>query len=499
MFRQTAWPPWVASRINPSVCAFAVLRAVPAALALALGACSLVPDYHRPETPKPQAWAQPADPSLADAIPVRDGWWRSFGDAQLNALVERSLQNSFTLASAVAKVDQARAEAERVGAALYPALTLNGALDRTETPGKPLSHSQSLFAQASYEIDFWGLNAANANAARRQAQASEFDRDTAALSLTASVTDTYFEIQGLRRRVDLARQVSADAQKTLDLLVAQQGAGVATQLQIEQQRNALATFQAAVPALQQQLDQNLHMLAVLVGTAPEGFAIDDAQLGQIPVPTPKPDLPSALLETRPDIRSKESQLQAANYSVGAARAAFFPNISLTAQGGRGSNSLSHFLGSPLSTLEASLAAPIFDGGALRGQLHEQQAVVRQNIADYRQAVVAAMQDVEDSLSSAQHERDVEVSVQVADDAARKAYSLAQEQYKYGTIDFLTVLDTQRTLYQAEDTLVQTRLQRLQSAVSIFRAFGGGVELTDGQPRPSENFSYRDTPTGPIER
>lgn len=485
--------------------------------------CSLVPAYRRPDAPAATAWNGAAQASLADTVPVRSGWWRAYQDPALDALVQRSLQHNFSLASAVASVAAARANAERAGAPLYPSLTLNGTFVRSHQRGNSnnsnggssssSSQSQSLFAGAAYEIDFWGLNAANANSAQLLARATGFDRDTVALTLTASVVDTWFQIQSLRQRVALARTISDNAAKILALLQAQQDAGVATELQVQQQRNALATFQAAIPTLQQQLDQNVHLLATLVGAAPEGFVVADATLGGIPVPQPRPNLPSSLLDTRPDIRSMEARLQAANYSVGAARAAFFPSIVLTADGGLSSRSLSQFLSSPFTSLATSLAAPIFEGGALRGQLRASEATAEKSVADYQQTVVSALQDVEDSLSAAAQQQQVEIADQAAADAARKAATLADAQYRFGTIDFLTVLDTQRTLYQSEDTLVQTRLARLQASVSLFRAFGGGFGVTDGNSKSetvgaiggaaatavaSSTSADRESPSKPIE-
>ena len=464
----------------------------------ALSACSLVPAYTRPDV-RPDApratqfdgAAQTTPTSLADTIPVRSEWWRAYGNPSLDAMVAGSLQHNFSLASAVAAVEQARGNAERAGAPLYPSVSLGATYDRSHSGGSggqkgSTGKSQSVFAQAGYEVDFWGFNAANANAAALLARASEFDRDTVALTLTASVVNTYFQVQSLRRRLMLAQTISADASRILQLLLAQQEAGVATELQIQQQRNALATFQAAVPVLQLQLDQNLHALAVLTGNAPEQFNVDDAQLSAIPIPMARPELPSSLLEIRPDIRSKEATLQSANFSVGAARAAFFPNLVLTANGGLSSGSLTHFLSSPLASIAASLAAPIFDGGALSGQLHTNRAAVAKGVADYRQTVVTALQDVEDALSAARQQQLAEVSDQAAADAAQKAATLAEAQYKFGTVDFLTVLDAQRTLYQAEDTLVQTRLLRLQASVGLFRAFGGGFGVTDSSAVASQS-------------
>ncbi|AXF25904.1 multidrug transporter [Burkholderia pyrrocinia] len=458
-------------------------------LAASLAGCSFVPTYQRPAPPAPVAWNDTAQSSLAGTVPVASGWWRAYGDAALDALVERGLQHNYSLASALASVDEARANAEKAGAPLFPSLTLNGTFDRSHhrsgssgsSSSGSSSRSQSLFAEASYEIDFWGRNAANANAADTLAQAAGFDRDTVALTLTASIVDTYFQVQSLRQRVALAQSISANAARILALLQAQQAAGVATELQVQQQRNALATFQATIPALRQQLDQNLHLLATLVGSAPEGFDVTAAPLAGIPVPQPHPNLPASLLDTRPDIRASEARLQAANYDVGAARAAFFPNLVLTADGGLSSSALSHFLSSPFASVAAALTAPIFDGGALRGQLHASQAASAKSVADYRQTIVTALQDVEDMLTVASQQQQVEAADQEAADAARKAAQLADAQFRSGTVDFLTVLDTQRTRYQSEDALVQTRLARLQASVGLFRAFGGGFGTTQAPP------------------
>lgn len=456
-----------------------------AMLAVALSGCSLVPAYSRPALAAPLAasYDGASSATIADTLAVRSGWWRSFHDPSLDALVDQSLRGNYSLASAVASVEEARGNAEKAGAPQYPSLSVGGTVDRSHKGGSGSSRgsttkSQSLFGEASYEVDFWGLNAANARSAAMLANASAFDRDTVALTLTASVANTYFQVQSLRERLDLARTIAADAARILNLLLAQQAAGVATELQVQQQRNALATFQSDIPTLQLQLDQSTHSLAVLTGRAPEQFRVANAPLQSIVIPQPRPNLPSSLLETRPDIRSKEATLVAANYSVGAARAAFFPNLVLTADAGLSSGSLSHFLSSPFASLAASLAAPIFDGGALDGQLHASRAAFTKSEADYRQTVVTALQDVEDSLSAARQQQLAEASIVTAADAARQAAKLAEAQYTFGTVDFLTVLDAQRTLYQAQDTLVQARLLRLQASVGLFRAFGGGFGITE---------------------
>ncbi|GAB3627657.1 pyoverdine export/recycling transporter outer membrane subunit OmpQ [Pandoraea terrae] len=446
----------------------------------ALAACSLTPPLHRPDADVPSQWSRAVNTSANAAATVDRTWWESFGDPTLTTLVDRSLGHSFTLDAAIARLAQARASAVQAGSPQFPALGIVGAASRTAQSGDTGNrHSQSVFLSASYELDLWRRNGATANAASTLADAVAFDRDVAALSLAASVADTYFAVQALRARLRLAHEIVDNAEQIEDLVQAQYEAGVATQLQLEQQRNALATFRAAVPSLQLQLNQNLHALAVLSGADPVRMDVPDASLRHIRVPEPVVDMPATVLERRPDIRAAESRLVSANFSVGAARAAFFPSIVLTAEGGVSSNSLAHFLANPLATVAAALTAPLLDGGLRRGQLAQQQAVVDERTANYRQAVLSALQDTEDALSAVHLEQMVETEQTTARGAARAAATLAQAQYRAGTIDFMSVLDSERTAYQAEDALLQTRLLRLQAAVGLFRALGGGFDAAPG--------------------
>jgi NodT family efflux transporter outer membrane factor (OMF) lipoprotein len=466
-------------RRRPAISGFR-LTGLTLACAASLSACSFVPTYHAPETPKVAAFTGATDQTLANTVPVRSGWWRAFNDPALDALVDRSLAHNMTLAAAVANVRLSWANAEQSGAALFPTVALSGTFARGNKPNSSTSnHSQGVYGVASYEFDFWGKNRATARSAQWLAHASEFDRDTAALTLTASVVNGYFLTQSLRERTDIARNIAADAEHTLDLLIAQRAAGVATTLQVEQQRTAVANFNAAIYALQQQYDLSIHALAVLAGAAPEGFAVGDVPLRGVPVPVVRSMVPTQVLESRPDIRSQEAQLRAAYQSIGAARAAFLPNIPLTLNGGFFSQAAAQLFSRTFGTLAATLNAPIFDGGVLSGQLHASHATADVDVANYKQTVLAALQDVEDSLSTAHQQQLVEEQASTAADAAGHAVTLAKAQFQYGTSDFLNVLVTQSALYQAQDALAQARLARLQASVGIFRAFGGGYGITEG--------------------
>jgi NodT family efflux transporter outer membrane factor (OMF) lipoprotein len=307
-------------------------------------ACSLVPRYTRPDPSVPPAWSGASNQGLQNAVAVRSGWWRSFGGTELSTLVQRGLATNYTLRAAIARIDEARGTAQIAGAPLYPALSLNGTLDTTNGRSSDLkpSRTQNAFALASYELDFWGKIEATASSARALTTASEFDSDSVAMTLAASVADTYFQLLSLRERTDLAQRIARGAARVLSLIEARVSVGTASDVDVEQQRNAVATFNAAIPILQQQLEQNLHLLAILVGAAPEGFDIAAHRLNDLPIPTVLADLPASVLRQRPDIRAAEARLVSANFSVDAARAAFYPTINLTAAGGIASPSLSHW-------------------------------------------------------------------------------------------------------------------------------------------------------------
>jgi NodT family efflux transporter outer membrane factor (OMF) lipoprotein len=469
-----------------------------ACLSLLLAGCSLTPSYTRPDSGLAAQWMRGRDMPLDQAVPVQSGWWRGFDDPVLSSLVERSLRDSLTLAEAQARIEQARGTAEAAGAALYPTLSLNGAIDRTHQNGAGgssgnsnsniQSSGQSLFAQAGYEIDFWGKNRAANSSAQALTQATAFDGDTVALTLTASVADTYFQLLSLHERLALAQKIAADADRLLSLVQTQVAAGVATELQLELQRNSAATFAAAIPVLQQQSEQNAHLLAVLVGSTPESFTLPAAGVNAIRIPQVRPDLPASILQRRPDIRAAEARLMSANFDVGAARAAFFPSLSLTGSAGYSSNTLAHFFANPFTDIAASLLQPVFDGGQLQGRLKYDRARFTELAAAYRMTILVALQDVEDSLSTAQHQQELETSDRIAVNSARRAAFLAETQYRLGTADFLSVLTAQRTLFQGEDALLQVHLQRLQASVGLFRALGGGFGASDSAGAPVVSVS-----------
>ncbi|MDB5377501.1 MAG: hypothetical protein JWR00_1947 [Rubritepida sp.] len=444
-------------------------------LLLFLTSCSLVPAYMRPDPPLPASWN---NGDLRDASTVRGAWWRDFGDSELSSLVERSLAGNQNLQAAMARIEEARGQVEIGSAALFPSLDLAGTLDRQNGRNNTLRHqqTQNLFAQASYEIDFWGKNRAAAASSRALADAAVQDRDTVAVSLAAAVADTYFQVLSLRERIRWAQSIAAGGRRTLTLIEAQAREGTASNLQVEQQRNTIAAFDAAVPALGLLLDQATHLLATLVGVAPEGFDVPGQGLDGIRLPQVAPDVPATVLRRRPDVAAAEARLVSANFDVGVARAAFYPSLSLTAALGVGTASLSSL--HPAALLTDILATPLqtlIDNGRLSGQLLYDRARVTELTATYRQTVIVALQDVEDQLSAILRLDQQGIPIGVAVESARRAASLANSQFRLGAVDFLTVLTVERTLYLAEDAALQLRLLRLLAAIGLNRALGGGFD------------------------
>jgi len=457
-------------------------RAAIATLLMLLAACSLGPTFEAPKVASPASWREGGG---SEGIWPSASWWRGFGSGEMDKLVAGAIAGNHDFAAAVARVIESEAQAKIAGAALYPALEAGAGASRSQSasltttsfgsrsPGPQTTVNLSL--GASYEIDLWGKNRAAADAAIARVRSSQFDRQTVAITLMSDVATTYFQILSLRDRVRLAEETLKNAQGILDLLENQQRVGTVSDLEVAQQRSAVATQRAAIPTLVSAERQAIHALALLLGDNPEDVTVEGRSLDQATLPAIVAGIPSTLLERRPDLRKAEADLVAANFDIANARAQRFPSIDLTAQGGTESAALSGLLGpgSFLYTLASSVTAPIFEGGKLEGQEEFASARYRELLENYRQAILAAFRDVEDSLaawngSAARYEFDREAYEQ-----AKEAYRLADLRFRAGTVDFLTVLEAQRTVFQAEDTLVQTNLARFDAIIGLYKALGGG--------------------------
>jgi NodT family efflux transporter outer membrane factor (OMF) lipoprotein len=338
-------------------------------------------------------------------------------------------------------------------------------------------------------VDFWGKNRATLYAAEESATVARYNREVVTLTTIVTVANTYFQILAAQDELRVARRNLAAAERILVLIKQQFAGGTASQLDVSQQEALVSTERAAIPPIEVTLRQNIDALAVLVARAPADFNINGGGMAQISIPRVTPGLPSELLYQRPDVRQAEAQLASSNFSVEAARAAFFPQIQLTATTGVQSAALASLFGPGAwyYTLAAGLTQPLFDGFLLESQLKQAKGVQLQNLQAYRKAVLSAFADVEKALVALSQSIRQERLQAEAVTNSRKAFDVSETQLRAGTVNLITVLQTQQTLLIAENTLAQVRLTKLLAASSLFQALGGGWTpegtLSSLQPQP----------------
>jgi multidrug efflux system outer membrane protein len=481
-------------------------------LILPLGGCLLKQDLPEPNLVVPASYDHgPRSPLVAQRALPRLDWWRQFHSRELTALVEQARAANLDIAVAVARIVQADAQARITGAALLPTVDFNGATTRARTSqtlvkgstnpntlapsgsagtvasarttaaitGKSISDQVKSSVQgtldASYQLDFWGKNRASLQAAEESAVAARYARDVTELSTLASTANAYFQVLAAQDRLKAANDDIISATRVLNLIKQRAQAGTASALEIAQQASVVYALQASVPPLRQTLRQNRVTLAILIGRSPEQVHVRGGSLSHIAIPRVTPGLPSELLTQRPDIREAEANLAAADANVYNARAAFLPSITLTGEGGYESAVLRLLLRpeSAIYSAAASLAQPIFHGGQLLGNLDLQKGQQDELLQDYRKAVISAFGDVENALDDIR-QTSVRVNALAQEvKSSRQAFDISEERLREGTIDLVTVLQTQQTLYLAQDTLFQAQLARLQAVVSLYQALGGG--------------------------
>jgi outer membrane protein, multidrug efflux system len=437
--------------------------------------CATTSPVLEPQVSPPAAWNEAETKGAAALDPE---WWKAFGSAELHALVSEALAGNPDLAIAAERVRQAEAQVRVAGASLFPSLNAGISSSSRVTrndDAKTRSESSGATLSASYELDFWGANAAGVRGAEAALRATAFDRDAVQLTLTAGLATAYFEVLSLRGRLAVARENLAIAERVLALVSARVRNGAASPLDVARQEAAVLSQRAALLPIEQQERQTLAALAVLVGRLPQGFELQARDADRLAVPDISPGLPAALLARRPDLAAFEAQLVAVNADVAAARAALLPSIQLTGSAGVASGALLNFVGGPTATvaLAASVLQPIFDGGRLRAGVAIAESRERELAEGYRGAILAAFADVETVLAAASRLRQREALQIQVQGRAREALRLAEVRYREGAEDLLSVLDAQRTLFDSEQQLALVRLDRLTAAVSLFKALGGG--------------------------
>jgi NodT family efflux transporter outer membrane factor (OMF) lipoprotein len=465
---------------KPSLALWAAL-----AMAATSGGCILTTDLPDPALDVPSAYKSAT--SAADTLPPTLDWWRGFRSQELTVLMEEAQTVNLDIAAAVARIRQADALAQTAGAALLPNVTgtFSGSRSRSSSNtgvvtsgsaigrGEVTNHVASL--SASYEIDFWGKNRDALLAAEETANANRFDRDVVALTTLASVANAYFNVVASQERINIASRNIASAQRIYDAIKARVDAGTGSDLDLAQQESLLANQKASVPPLRQALAQNANILATLVARPPERVRLAGGTLGSIAIPRVTPGIPSDLLTQRPDIRRQENQLASATANVGSARAQFFPSIQLTAQGGYQSAALAALFTpqSAFFNMAAGLTQPIFDAGRIQANFDLMQARQDELLQTYRKTVVSAFADVDTALTTLKQANERLRLQRIVVASSRRAFELSERQLRAGTADIVTVLNTQLTLFQAEDSLAQFQLARLLAVVSLYQALGGG--------------------------
>ncbi|HEY2068806.1 MAG TPA: efflux transporter outer membrane subunit [Rhizomicrobium sp.] len=427
-----------------------------------------------------------------DVWPKAD-WWQGFGSDEMSSLIVQARSDNLDIAAAIARVRQAKANVRIAGSALWPTLNAQGTATRarngsstvtipaggggstTLTTPASTGNEFDVGLQASYELDVFGKNRDTLTAEDEALKSSRYSMQSVALTTTATVATTYLDVLALRERISIAQQNIDAANRILVITKAKVQNGVSSRLDLAQQEAQVAGQEAQIPALQEQEREAVFALAILLGRMPEGFDVKGQTLDAIKSPLVAPGLPSQLLLRRPDVALAEANLASAHGNVDAARANFFPAIGLSGSAGYANNMIKSLInpGNFAWSVGASLLQTIFDGGLKNGQYDLAKAQQQELVADYRKAVISAFSDVETSLNQVAHLAQQEDYLTQEVNAASEAFRISEIQYREGVADLLAVLQSQQTLFTAQDTLIQIKLARIQADVGLYKALGGG--------------------------
>src|SRR5215510_9794348 len=466
-------------------------RRLAVVLLIGIQGCAVGPDYRPPELTMPGAWAQRDQVGVTSAPADLAAWWRGFRDPVLDSLIDRAIAKNLDLKIALANVREARALRGIAGADQFPTIDASGAYSRvrdTESvrplpPGfDPEHHLFQVGLDASWELDVWGRIRRSVEAADATLEATEDNRRDVLVVVLAEVARNLVELRTAQQRLLITADNIKTQQDVVDLTRVRFDAGLATYVDVSQARALLATTQAQVPALQAARDQAIHRLAVLVGDAPANLLNELRQIDRIPGAPPSVPigLPSDLVRRRPDVRRIERELAAATARIGVATADLFPRFSLTGTLGVAAIDAGKvFTGaSRFSSLGPQMVWPIFAGGRIRANIRVQEARQEATLARYEQTVLDALAETEDALVAYGEEQTRQQRLAEAVDASQVALTLSRELYLRGLVDFLSVLDNQRSLYAAQDQRVQSERTLIVALIAIYKALGGGWEATE---------------------
>lgn len=444
---------------------------------LAAAGCTVQPAYVRPPVAMPTEWTSAEALAGTQHLWPSRNWWGTFLDPTLDELEETALANNHDLKAALSRIAQARATARIAGASLYPTLDAKVHAERTSRlSGAARSNLFDADLSAAYDLDVWGELRSSRRAAEANVLAASQAGANVALILAADVASSYLAVRLLDQRIELANQQLATGRRIDAIVQTRYKAGAVSELDAAQSKTNLADIAASVPPLERTRQEILNSLAILVGKNPSELTLQPGSMIRSLVIVAVPvGMPSGLLQRRPDIRQAEALLMEAHADIGAARALLFPNILLTGQGGYTSDQLSTLVRSSSGrlTFGASALAPIFHGGSLRANVDRSTERYNEVLQQYHQTILNALRDVESALVDLQKLGAQETLLDEAEQHGRHAFELAEIRYKSGATDALTMLNTQNTWLNLQNSALQTHFGRLSALVSLFKALGGG--------------------------
>jgi outer membrane protein, multidrug efflux system len=468
------------------------IAAMALAVAMLLPACAVGPDYVRPQTETPQNWrtAYAGNADLADTA-----WWERFGDPVMTGLIEKALKNNLDVKIAAAAVDQYLGALQTTSSQFFPQITGDASAKTVRTSRSVYGSSSQLprnyenyspVLNASWEIDFWGRIRRLHESARAQVLSGEEARRAVVLTLVSNVANGYINLRGLDKQLEIARSTEKAYSETLRIFNLRYKHGAISRLELSQQEAQYETARQSVPDLESSIAQQENAISILLGTTPgpiqRGKTIDDLALPAVPA-----GLPSTLLERRPDIKKAEQDLISANAQIGAAKALYFPKITITGMLGTASSQLTNLFLSPSGTgsLAADIAGPILTFGQVSGQVKQAEALEQQAVHQYRKTIYNAFREVEDSLIISVKSREKLESTSRQVKALAQAARVSRLRYEAGLVDYLQALDADRSYFSGQLSNVQQQAAVLGGVVNVYKAMGGGwVEKADRVTNPS---------------
>jgi NodT family efflux transporter outer membrane factor (OMF) lipoprotein len=485
------------------------MKAWASLIALLVAGCTVGPNYQRPATAVPPSFAEPHEAAAVSDADLAS-WWRQFGDAELDRLVNRALAQNLDVETAAARIREARAREIVAGAAALPQVDISASATRQRIsenaipvppgagsggggapggfglPGTEFNTFRIGF-DASWEIDLFGKTRRSVEAARGRTAAAIWNRRDVQVTTAAELANAYLTLRTLQQRIDIAEAEVQRQQRSQKLVAARVSGGLVTGQDLEQQRSQLATALAAIPPLHAQADQQIHALGVLTGDAPEALIAELSPSAALPsLPTVPAGLPSDLLRRRPDIRAAERNLAASTADIGVATADLYPKFSLTAAPALVSTALASLLewGSRSYSIGASANWPIFNGGRTRANIAVANALQEQALIRYRKTVLTALQDVDDALTQIDNERRRAANLEQALATATRAEDIARTRYRGGLVTYSDVLQAQASRISLQSQLVESQGAEARDTVALFKALGGGwPEMVQGGAQP----------------